>query len=166
LDATIGQGYNSFTPIQIVNYIAAIANEGTWMKPHLIKSITDPDGNTVLEKNPEIGGQLDISKSTYKIIKQGMRGVTLPGGTAYSVFANFPISVAGKTGTAEWDVTKDPHGWFVAFAPYEDPEIAVVVFIEQAGSGGTTGGPIAKAIFEEYFHLTETDTIEDYLIQP
>ena len=87
-------------------------------------------------------------------------------GTAYSVFANFPISVAGKTGTAEWDVTKDPHGWFVAFAPYEDPEIAVAVFIEQAGSGGTTGGPIAKAIFEEYFHLTETDTIEDYLIQP
>jgi len=166
LDAAIGQGYNSFTPIQIANYVAAIANEGTWMKPHLIKSITDSEGNSVLEKNPEIGGQLNISKNTYDVIKQGMRGVALPGGTAYSVFANFPISVAGKTGTAEWDVTKDPHGWFVAFAPYEDPEIAVVVFIEQAGSGGTTGGPVAKAIFEEYFHLTETDIIEDYLIQP
>lgn len=166
LDAAIGQGYNSFTPIQIANYVAAIANEGVWMKPHLIKSIADPDGNIVLEKNPEIGGQLDFSKDTFRIIKEGMRAVTLPGGTAYSVFADFPISVAGKTGTAEWDVTKDPHGWFVAFAPYEDPEIAVAVFIEQAGSGGTTGGPVARAIFEEYFHLTERETIEDYLTQP
>lgn len=166
LDAAIGQGYNSFTPIQIANYVAAIANDGVWMKPHLIKSIDDPDGNIVLEKNPEIGGQLDFSKDTFRIIKEGMRAVTLPGGTAYSVFADFPISVAGKTGTAEWDVTKDPHGWFVAFAPYEDPEIAVAVFIEQAGSGGTTGGPVARAIFEEYFHLTERETIEDYLTQP
>lgn len=166
LDAAIGQGYNSFTPIQIANYVAAIANDGVWMKPHLIKSIEDPDGNIVLEKNPEIGGQLDFSKDTFRIIKEGMRAVTLPGGTAYSVFADFPISVAGKTGTAEWDVTKDPHGWFVAFAPYEDPEIAVAVFIEQAGSGGTTGGPVARAIFEEYFHLTERETIEDYLTQP
>lgn len=166
LDVAIGQGYNSFTPIQIANYIAAIANEGTWMKPHLIKSIADADGNIILEKNPEIGGQLDISRKTYEVVKKGMRGVTLPGGTAYSVFAGFPISVAGKTGTAEWDVSKDPHGWFVAFAPYEDPEIAVAVFIEQAGSGGVTGGPVAKAIFEEYFHLNETDNYEDYLTQP
>lgn len=166
LDAAIGQGYNSFTPIQIANYVAAIANEGTWMKPHLIKSIVAPDGNTVLEKNPEIGGQIDVSKSTFDVIKRGMRAVTLPGGTAYGVFADFPIAVAGKTGTAEWDVTKDPHGWFVAFAPYEDPEIAVAVFIEQAGSGGSTGGPVARAIFEEYFHLTDVEKTEDYLIQP
>ncbi|NLU10007.1 MAG: penicillin-binding protein 2 [Tepidanaerobacter acetatoxydans] len=167
LDASIGQGYHSFTPIQIADYIAAIANEGIWMKPHLIKSIVDADGNVVLEKNPEIGGRLDISNKTYEIIKNGMRGVTLPGGTAYGVFADFPISVAGKTGTAEWDLRKDPHGWFVAFAPYEDPEIAVAVFIEQAGSGGTTGGPVARAIFEEYFHLTnENNNNEDYLVQP
>jgi len=166
LDAAIGQGYNSFTPIQIANYIAAIANEGTWMKPHLIKSIVDPNGKTVLEKNPEIGGQIDVSKSTFDVIKRGMRAVTLPGGTAYSVFADLPIAVAGKTGTAEWDVSKDPHGWFAAFAPYEDPEVAVVVFIEQAGSGGSTGGPVARAIFEEYFHLTDGEKTEDYLIQP
>ncbi|MFY9439879.1 MAG: penicillin-binding transpeptidase domain-containing protein, partial [Tepidanaerobacteraceae bacterium] len=113
-----------------------------------------------------IGGQIDVSKSTFDVIKRGMRAVTLPGGTAYGVFADFPIAVAGKTGTAEWDVTKDPHGWFVAFAPYEDPEIAVAVFIEQAGSGGSTGGPVARAIFEEYFHLTDVEKTEDYLIQP
>lgn len=97
MDAAIGQGYNSFTPLQIVNYVAAIANEGTWMKPHLIKSIADIDGNIVLEKNPEIGGQLDISRKTYEVVKKGMRGVTLPGGTAYGVFTGFPVSVAGKT---------------------------------------------------------------------
>lgn len=167
LDAAIGQGYNSFTPIQIANYIAAIANEGTWMKPHLIKSIVDPEGAVILEKNPEIGGQLDISRSTYDVLKRGMLGVTSPGGTAYWVFSDFPIPVAGKTGTAEWDVTKDPHGWFVAFAPYDDPEIAVAVFIEQAGSGGSTGGPVARAIFEEYFRLNDTINSEkDFLIQP
>ncbi|MDD4569367.1 MAG: penicillin-binding protein 2 [Tepidanaerobacteraceae bacterium] len=166
LDAAIGQGYNSFTPIQVANYIAAIANEGTWMKPHLIKSIIDTEGNAVLEKSPEIGGQLDISRKTYELVKKGMLGVTSPGGTAYGVFADLPLSVAGKTGTAEWDVTQDPHGWFVAFAPYEDPEIAVAVFIEQAGSGGSTGGPVARAIFEEYFHLNETDENDDYLLQP
>lgn len=167
LDAAIGQGYNSFTPIQIANYIAAIANEGTWMKPHLIKSIVDPEGAVILEKNPEIGGQLDISRSTYDVLKRGMLGVTSPGGTAYWVFSDFPILVAGKTGTAEWDVTKDPHGWFVAFAPYDDPEIAVAVFIEQAGSGGSTGGPVARAIFEEYFRLNDTINSEkDFLIQP
>jgi len=168
LDAAIGQGYQSFTPIQIATYISAVANEGFWMKPHLIKSIVDSNGDTVLEKNPEIGGKVDdVSKKTFEIIKKGMRAATLSGGTASSIFANFPISVAAKTGTAEWDVRKDPHGWFVAFAPYEDPEIAVAVFIEQAGSGGTTGGPVAKAIFEEYFHLNDkTDTAEDYLVQP
>ena len=72
LDAAIGQGYNSFTPIQIANYIAAIANEGTWMKPHLIKSIVDPAGAVILEKNPEIGGQLDISRATHDVLKRGM----------------------------------------------------------------------------------------------
>ena len=166
LDAAIGQGYNSFTPIQVVNYVAAIANEGTWMKPHLIKSVVNADSKVILEKHPEIGGRLDVSRKTYESVKKGMRGVTLPGGTAYWIFADFPISVAGKTGTAEWDVSKDPHGWFVAFAPYEDPEIAVAVFIEQAGSGGSTGGPVAKAIFEEYFHLNEEKQPEDFLVQP
>jgi penicillin-binding protein 2 len=165
LDAAIGQGFHSFTPLQVADYIAALANKGFWMKPHLIKSIVDENGNVVLEKKPEIGGQVEVSEETLDIIRKGMLGVTQPGGTAYSVFADFPISVAAKTGTAQWDVTKTPHGWFAAFAPYEDPEIAVVVFIEQAGSGGSTGGPVAKAILESYFHLHEDDEKEDYMIQ-
>ncbi|WP_422444563.1 penicillin-binding protein 2 [Thermoanaerobacterium sp. DL9XJH110] len=166
LDAAIGQGYHSFTPLQIADYVAAIANEGYWMKPHLIKSIVDASGKVILEKKPEVGGTVDVSKKTFEIIKKGMRQVVLPGGTAYSVFSDFPIPVAGKTGTAQWDLTKTPHGWFVAFAPFDDPEIAVVVFIEQAGSGGVTGGPVAKAILESYFHLNDNSSQEDYLVQP
>ncbi len=166
LDAAIGQGYHSFTPLQIADYICAIANDGYWMKPHLIKTIVDSENKVVLDKKPELGGKVDASKKTFQLIKQGMRGVTLPGGTAYSVFSDFPIAVAGKTGTAQWNVSKTPHGWFAAFAPYEEPEIAVAVFIEQAGSGGTTGGPVAKAIFEAYFNLDEEDDEFDYLIQP
>jgi len=166
LDAAIGQGYHSYTPLQIANYAAAIANEGYWMKPHIIKSIVDNDGNIVLEKKPEIGGKLEVSKGTFDIIKRGMKAVTSTGGTAYSAFSDFPISVGGKTGTAQWDLSKTPHGWFVAFAPYDDPEIAISVFIEQAGSGGSTGGPVARKIMEKYFHLNETNEEGDFLIQP
>lgn len=166
LDAAIGQGYNSFTPLQIADYVAAVANSGHWMKPHIIKSIVDADGKVVLEKKPEIAGKLDASDKTYEIIKKGMKGVVSPGGTAYSVFKGFPIQVAGKTGTAQWNTTKTPHGWFVSFAPFDDPEIAIAVFIEQAGSGGSTGGPVAKAIMESYFHLDEKTDQEDFLVQP
>ncbi|MDI3480491.1 MAG: penicillin-binding protein 2 [Tepidanaerobacteraceae bacterium] len=166
LDAAIGQGYHSYTPLQIADYVAAIANNGYWMKPHIIKSIVDADGNVVLEKKPEVAGKLNVSAKTFEIIKKGMKGVVSPGGTAYSVFAKFPIPLGGKTGTAQWNTSKTPHGWFVAFAPFDDPQIAISVFIEQAGSGGSTCGPVAKAILEEYFHLNDNSDSEDYLIQP
>lgn len=165
LDAAIGQGYHSFTPLQVANYVAAIANEGNLMKPHLVKSIVDSDNNVILEKKPEVVGKIPASKEIFKIIKKGMLGVTSPRGTAYSAFSDFPISVAAKTGTAQWNLAKDPHGWFVAFAPYEEPEISVAVFIEQAGSGGA-GASIARTIIENYLHLNKVDSSEDYLIQP
>lgn len=162
LDAAIGQGYHQFTPLQIACYISAIANEGYWMKPHIIKSIVDANGRTVFDSKPEIAGKVNVSKKTFEIVKQGMRGVVSPGGTAYGVFSNFPIPIAAKTGTAQWDLKKAPHGWFVTFAPYDNPEIAIAVFIEQAGSGGSTGGPVARAILEEYFHLnSNADAVEN-----
>ncbi|ADL07509.1 penicillin-binding protein 2 [Thermosediminibacter oceani] len=155
LDAAIGQGYHQYTPLQIASYISAIANEGRWMKPYLVKSIVDAEGRVIYERKPEVAGEVPVSKKTFEIIKEGMRGVVSPGGTAYSVFSDFPVSLGAKTGTAQWDLKKTPHGWFVAFAPFEDPEVAVVVFIEQAGSGGATGGPVAKAILSAYFNIEE-----------
>lgn len=160
LDAAIGQGYHQYTPLQIATYVSAIANEGYWMKPYLVKSIVDAKGNVIYERKPEVAGKVQVSKKTFEIIKRGMRGVVLPGGTAYSVFADFPVTLGAKTGTAQWDVKKTPHGWFVAFAPFEDPEVAVVVFIEQAGSGGATGGPVAKAILSAYFNLDLDNNVE------
>ncbi|MDI3534238.1 MAG: penicillin-binding protein 2 [Thermosediminibacterales bacterium] len=166
LDAAIGQGFHSYTPIEIANYIATLANGGTRYKPHLIKKIVSPDGEVVLEKKPEVVGKLSVSPETLEVVKKGMRAVVEPGGTAWYAFKDFPIKVAGKTGTAQWDTRYENHGWFASFAPYEDPEIAVVVLIEQSGSGGSTGGPVAKAIYEKYFGLKDSINEEDVLIQP
>ena len=133
------------------------------MKEHgwnliLIKSIVDPEGAVILEKNPEIGGQLDISK--YYDVKRGMLVLLLWQLLGFSDF----LPVAGKTG-AEWDVTKTMDG--CSFCSLWWSWNTVAVFIEQAGSGGSTGGPVARAIFEEYFRLNDTINSEkDFLIQP
>ncbi|HHY14272.1 MAG TPA: penicillin-binding protein 2 [Thermoanaerobacterales bacterium] len=165
LDAAIGQGFHSYTPLQIVRYVSAIANDGKLVTPYLVKKVVNHDGEIVLENNPKTPKDIDISKETLDTIKKGMKAVLEPGGTAWAPFINFPITAAGKTGTAEWNSRYDNHGWFASFAPYDDPEIAVVVFIEQAGSGGSTGGPVARAIFEQYFELNKQQ-IDDYLIKP
>ena len=90
-----------------------------------------------------------------------MKGVTSEaGGTAYSTFADFDIDIAGKTGSAQTGVEGEAHGWFVGFAPYDKPEIAVVVFVEKAGSGGYTAG-VAKEIMEEYFGMNAEKVTED-----
>ena len=90
-----------------------------------------------------------------------MKGVTSEsGGTAYSTFADFDIDIAGKTGSAQTGVDGEAHGWFVGFAPYDEPEIAVVVMVEKAGSGGYTA-VVAKEIMEEYFGMNSERVTED-----
>lgn len=165
LDAAIGQGFHSYTPLQIARYVSAIANGGDLVKPYLVKKIVNPQGEVIEEKKPEILGHISISRETMDIIKKGMKAVVEPGGTAWGPLKGFPIPSAGKTGTAQWDIRYDNHGWFAGFAPYDDPEIAVVVFIEQAGSGGATGAPVARAIYEKYFKV-DTKEVKDYLIKP
>jgi penicillin-binding protein 2 len=166
LDAAIGQGFHSYTPIEIASYIGTIANNGQRVKPHIIKKVVSPDGEVILEKKPDLLDKIQVSQETLDAIKQGMKAVTAPGGTAYAPFIDFPMTVAGKTGTAQWDTRYDSHGWFVSFAPFDDPEIAVAILIEQAGSGGSTGGPIARAIYETYFNIKPNTTVNDTLVQP
>jgi len=166
LDAAIGQGFHSYTPLQIAKYVSAIANGGKLYKPFLVKKIVSPEGKVVEKKQPQLVGRLNFKKETLETVKKGMKAVVEPGGTAWWPFRDFPIQVAGKTGTAQWNILYDNHGWFVSFAPYNNPEIAVVVFIEQAGSGGSTGGPVARAIYEKYFNLDKKEEIRDYFIQP
>ena len=163
LSAVIGQGQNSFSPIQIAKYISMIANGGNVVKPTIIKSLTNSigeelDREEVLKNIREKFGyeeieqeNITIDDNTFRIVKEGMRSVTEESdGTAYGAFYDFEFDVAGKTGSAEaGDYT---NAWFVSFAPYDNPEIAVVVMIEN-GSKGSYAAHIARDVMDEYFGL-------------
>ncbi len=172
LSAGIGQSYNSFTPIQMAYYIATLANGGVKNDLTILRDVVDSSGkdvsnddvNAIVDKKidkPDINlGDLGISKETINTIFEGMRSVTgETGGTAYSTFKSFPIEVAGKTGTATASSGSD-HAWFVGFAPYNDPEIAVVCVIEHGGHGAYTA-PAVKEVMEEYFGYDNKDIKED-----
>lgn len=162
LSAAIGQSYNSFTPIQMAYYIATLANGGVKNDITILKDVVSAEGESLsgdyvdevvdekIKKEPQEYGDLNISKDTLNAVFDGMRSVTGErGGTAYSTFASFPIEVAGKTGTATAS-SGSANAWFVGFAPYDDPEIAVVCVIEHGGHGGYTA-PVVKEVMEEYF---------------
>ena len=179
LSAVIGQSYNSYTPIQIARYTCMLANGGKSVDVSLIKSILDSDGNKVSKEEyekkvneklrisniPEVE-DLNIKKENLDAILKGMKGVTSEnGGTAYYVFSDLDIDIAGKTGSAETGINNQVNGWFAGFAPYDDPEIAVVVLIENAGSGGNVGDT-AKSIIKEYFGMNAKNVNEDLTAIP
>lgn len=166
LNATIGQGQNAYTPVQMANYIATIANGGYRNKLTLVDNIKNYDNTKNLykrEANPE---KMKLSNyESLEHLKLGMREVVTEG-SAKGLFKDFPISVAAKTGTAEKSGinpvtgdTYDSYAWFVAFAPYEDPEIAISIVLFQGGSGGYAG-PIAREIIAEYFGLNNDNDKE------
>ena len=171
LSAAIGQSYNNFTPIQMAKYISMLANGGKKIDVTLIKSIIDSNGNQMSRQeidkyvSDKLGidtnddtEDLNISQDNLKAILEGMRGVTSEsGGTAYSTFANFNIELAGKTGTAQ--VGNKTNGWFAGFAPYDDPEIAIVVVVENVTHGGYTA-EVARDIFAEYFGMNVGEVVE------
>ncbi len=172
LSASIGQSYNTFTPIQMCYYIATLANKGVKNKVTIIKSVIDAEGNVIDKTEVEKAIQekygltekelekIEISEETLNAIYEGMRSVTGDsGGTAYGTFSSFPIEVAGKTGTATAGSGSD-NAWFVGFAPYDDPEIAVVAIIEHGGHGYYTA-PAVKDIMEEYFGYNNNNIDED-----
>ena len=179
LSAAIGQSFNNFTPIQMARYISMLANGGKAVDVSIVKSIIRPDGSEVSQEeidgfvNKKLGNEdtkvedIDISEENLDAIRKGMRGVTSEaGGTAYSTFADFDMDIAGKTGSAQVmvDGKEEAHGWFAGFAPYDDPEIAVVVLIEKASSGGYTAAT-AKAIMEEYFGMNREEVTEDKMAE-
>jgi len=127
---TIGQGYSDYTPAQMARGMSVIANRGKNLPLRLVRLVDDYAGNTVLQNSPvALESDIVISDTTWEAIHEGMRLVTEAGagGTAVSVFRNFPIRVAGKTGTAEQVGTRFSHTAFGGFAPYDDPQIAVYV---------------------------------------
>lgn len=158
----IGQGRQNYTPIQLAVYIATIANGGTVYEPYIVKQIEDANGNVVEKHLPTVKHEAEISPATLAEVRKGMEAVTSPGGGAYSQFAHFPkdLKVAAKTGTAQpggsgyRTATQQYYdGLFVAFAPADNPEIVFVSVVEYGYSGAGSGGPICRAVFEEYFGL-------------
>lgn len=159
--ASIGQGMNNFTPMQLAGYVSTLANGGTRYKLHLVDKITTPDGDVVEQFSPEVLDELNISESTLTAVKEGMyKANNDEGGTAAAVFSRFPIKTGGKTGTADFgenqtEVGRAPYATYISFAPLEDPEIAFVGVIYDGGHGSSTA-PVAKAVYEAYF----SDVIE------
>lgn len=155
--SAIGQGDNRYNMLEMANYVATIANGGTLFKPYLVQRVVNPyDDRIIKENNPVVLKQANVSAQTLAVVRQGMREVTLPpDGTAYGFFAGLP-PVAAKTGTAEVS-GQDNHGLIVAYAPYDNPEIAVAVVMEFAGHGGTMAGPVAESMLAAYFDVAETD---------
>ncbi|MFB3894670.1 MAG: penicillin-binding protein 2 [bacterium] len=147
----IGQGLLLVTPLQMLNVVCTVANGGTVYKPYLVQAIETNDGKVIQQFYPEPVHQLPVTPENIQIIRKGMWGVVnAPGGTAG--LARLPkIELAGKTGTAE-----NPHGrthaWFCGYGPFEKPEIAVIVMVEEGGFGGTTAAPLAKQLFNSYFN--------------
>lgn len=151
-NSAIGQGFQLVTPLQAAMIVSEVANGGIQYKPFIVSRIDNLDGTPYKIFAPEQTGTLEVSKSTLDLIREGMRNVAEESGTAGSLFAGFPVQVAGKTGTAENFSGRD-HGWFVAFAPYDHPRIVIAVLTEQGGFGASSSGPIVRAMLEEFFHI-------------
>lgn len=178
LQAAIGQHDNSFTLIEMAKYISIIANGGNDIDVTIIKDIIDIDGKSISKEElnnfikerlgieSEKKAELDFNPNNLLAIKEGMRGVTSEsGGTAYSYFKNFNIEVGGKTGSAQTGIKGKTNGWFVGFAPFDDPEIAVVVMVENGGSGGYNS-ETARDIIAEYFGMNAGKITENMTAKP
>lgn len=146
--ASIGQGYVTATPLQLANYTASIANGGTLYKPYFVSQIKKNNGE-VVKTTPETVRNNFISADVMNVIRQGMRK-TITDGTAQTL-KDLPIEVAGKTGTAQFGSEDKTHAWFVSFAPYENPEIAMVVLVEGGGEGHSSAVPVTRDVYAWYF---------------
>lgn len=153
-NSAIGQGFQLVTPLQAAMIVSEVANGGIQYRPFIVSRIDNLDGTPYKIFAPEQVGTLSVSKSTLDLVREGMRNVAEESGTAGSLFAGFPIQVAGKTGTAE-NFGGTDHGWFVAYAPYEHPRIVIAVLTEQGGFGSLSSGPIVRSMLEAYFHVGE-----------
>jgi penicillin-binding protein 2 len=159
VNLSIGQGYLLVTPLQVARMMAAVANGGTLLRPYLVDHIgSGADGEPVQVAEPQVVGTLPVSPGHLAAIKDALFGVTTMSiGTAPHRFAGLSIPVAGKTGTAEWGAAETlPHSWFGAYAPIDDPEIAIAIIIEKVGEGSTFAAPMTRQVVEAYYGLALT----------
>lgn len=162
MDAAIGQSFHSFTPLQMANYAAMIVNGGIHYRPYLVEKVVDSEGNVEMMAEPEVLHHMDVNSATWDVVREGMVKAARPGGTAGHL-ADLPVDIAGKTGTVQVVGTEGSipnHSIFVAYAPVDEPEVALVVFIKHGGTGGETAAPVAGEILMEYFGF-DMEGLED-----
>ena len=148
--AAIGQGNTQVTPIQLANYVATLVNGGSHYPTHLLKTVKSSDFSRVIEEyQSQPRDQIGLDSANVEAVKKGMGMVASEGSAAY-YFRDLPVQVGAKTGTAQVSRNSEAHALLVAFAPYEDPEIAISIVVEHGGSG-TLVSAIAAEIFEYYF---------------
>lgn len=150
-DAAIGQSYNLATPLQMAMVYATIANGGFRYQPYLANRVDELDGTPYKIFQPKQVGTLPISKATLDEIQTALRDVMLKGGTGGDLFSDFPLSAAGKSGTAETNGLDN--AWFVAYAPFEKPEIVVLAMFEHSGFGSDSAAPVVRKLMDAYFHF-------------
>ncbi len=153
IQLSIGQGAFLGTPLQLANAYAAIGNGGTLWQPRIVTSATLPDGTVAAEEEPTVVREIDVSDENLAFVTDTLQAVvTLPYGTGTAAFAGFGIPVAGKSGTAETGTT-DPHAWFPAFAPADDPTISVATVLPYIplGTGGSDAAPLVRRVMAAHF---------------
>ena len=171
LQSAIGQLYNEFSPLQMAKYISMLANGGKEIDVSIVKTIRNADGSEVskdeinqfvnqkLGLEEEVQEDLNIKQENLDAVLEGMRSVAEEGGTANAIFRNFEIPVGGKTGSAEAPNNK-VNAWFAGFAPFDDPEIAVVVMVEN-GLHGYYAAEAVREIMREYFGMNTQNVTEN-----
>ncbi len=162
--AGIGQGYHLTTPLQLATAVAMLANGGRRIEPRLVEAVRDPLTHVWQGLPPVVRGQVAIKPENLAVVREGMMDVMRPGGTASAAAAGAAYVMAGKTGTAQVVGIKQgaryeegrlarqhrDHALFIAYAPVDDPKIAIAVLVENGGHGGSTAAPIARAVFDYY----------------
>ncbi|OGP76977.1 MAG: penicillin-binding protein 2 [Deltaproteobacteria bacterium RBG_16_49_23] len=175
LSFAVGQGYLNTTPLQLLMLISAVANGGRFYLPRVVERVEDIYGKKLKEYPSEEIGRADISGKTLRIIQEALLGAVNEQGGTGGGSALKQVKVAGKTGTAQvvrmaadfkkGDMNRMPlkfrdHAWFTAYAPFEDPQIAVAVLVEHGGYGGVAAAPIAKKVIEKYFDLEASPPVK------
>ncbi|MCS6937833.1 MAG: penicillin-binding transpeptidase domain-containing protein [Roseiflexaceae bacterium] len=176
-NAAIGQGNLEVTPLQLVMASAAIANDGLLYRPQIVRAITDANGNVIREIQPELIRRIPVDPKHLQVVREGLRLSVTEGPNIAARDQCSGLSIAGKTGTAEFGPlitipgpdgrgtreVRQSHAWFVGFAPYEDPEIEVLVLVEGAGDmndgSATIAVPAVTQIMQAYFGVTPPDPL-------
>jgi penicillin-binding protein 2 len=166
-NTSIGQGYLEVTPLQLTSATAALANDGVLLRPRLVQAIMDSNGDILHEYQPDILSEVPVDDGYLRVVREGLRRSVTEGRNVAARDACSGLSIAGKTGTAEFGpniitpegkITRQSHSWFVGFAPYENPEIAVVVLLEGTGDlddgSATLAVPAVTQIMQSYFQVT------------